>query len=97
MSDINVKPLGMRVLLKAVEEEQTIGGLEVPDTGDKKESRKGEVVALGTGVDKKGEKRDFVVEVGQKVLYRKFSGEEVEMSGEEYVIIEQKDVIAILD
>jgi chaperonin GroES len=87
----------MRVLLKAVEEDQTIGGLEVPDTGDKKESRKGEVVALGTGIDKEGNKREFMVEKGQKVLYRKFSGEDVELEGEEYVIIDEKDIVAILE
>lgn len=92
----NIKPIGTRVLLQVVEEEQKIGTLQIPDTGKENESRKAKVVALGSGVNSKGKKIDFSVKEGDVVIYRKYSGDEIEQNGVKYVVIEQSDIVAIV-
>lgn len=95
-STVNIVPLGDRVLLQPIEEEQKIGNLSVPETEKERESRKAKVIALGTGVDKKGKKVTFYVEADNVVLYRKYSGEDIEIDGVKYVIISQDDIVAIV-
>lgn len=92
----NIKPLGTRVLLQVVEEEQKIGSLQIPDTGKENESRKAKVLALGSGVNNKGKKVEFSVKVGDVVIYRKYSGDDIEQEGVKYVVIEQSDIVAIV-
>ena len=84
---MNIKPLADRVLiLPAPAEEKTIGGIIIPDTA-KEKPLQGEVVAIGNGT------KD---EVGDQVLYGKYSGTELEHDGKKYLIMRQSDVLAVL-
>ncbi|MBM3162487.1 MAG: co-chaperone GroES [Chlorobi bacterium] len=95
---MNLKPLADRVIVKpAPAEEKTKGGLFIPDTG-KEKPQYGEVVAVGPGkVADNGQVVDMQVTVGQKVLYGKYSGTEVNVEGEDYLIMRESDIFAILD
>ena len=95
---MNLKPLSDRVIVKpAPAEEMTKGGLYIPDTG-KEKPQYGEVVAVGPGkVADSGQVLEMQVEVGQKVLYGKYSGTEVAVEGEDYLIMRESDIFAILD
>ena len=91
-------PLGDRVVVKALEqEEKTRGGIVLPDTA-KEKPQEGEVVAVGEGrtLDS-GEKVSVSVEPGQKILFAKYAGTEVKLGDEELLILSEKDVLAILD
>ncbi|NTV61478.1 MAG: co-chaperone GroES [Chlorobiaceae bacterium] len=94
---MNLKPLADRVIVKpAPAEEKTKGGLYIPDTG-KEKPQYGEVVAVGTGkVADSGQVIEMQVNVGQKVLYGKYSGTEVTVEGEDYLIMRESDIFAIL-
>ena len=94
----NINPLFGNVLVKPLEaEEKTASGIILPDSA-KKESQIGTVMALGPGeVTPKGEKIPMVVKVGQKVMYKKWGGNEVKVGNEEWTIIEQKDILAVID
>jgi chaperonin GroES len=96
---LNIKPLGGRILVQPLEEEEvTESGLIIPDTADKEKPQQGVVVALGTGkVTEDGDEMDFRVEVGDKVLFKKYSPDEVEMGGEEYLVMDEDDVLAVID
>ena len=91
-----LKPLGDRIVVKAVEaEEVTKGGIVLPDTAQEK-PREGEVIAVGPGsVMETGAKAPMEVKVGDKVIYSKYGGIEVKIGGEEYVILKQNDILAI--
>jgi chaperonin GroES len=89
---MNIKPLSDRVLiLPAPAEEKTIGGIIIPDTA-KEKPLQGEVVAVGKGT----KDEEMVLKVGDKVLYGKYSGTELEYEGEKYLIMRQSDVLAVL-
>jgi len=93
---LNLKPLGDRLIVKAIEEEQTTAsGLVLPDTAKEKPQR-GEVVAVGDGAwDEDGEKRiPLDVAVGDKVLYSKYGGTEIKVDGEELLVLRESDVLA---
>ncbi len=91
-----LKPLADRVVVKPIQaEEKTKGGIVLPDTA-KDKPQEGEVVAVGTGrVLDNGTKLAPEVKVGDKVVYSKYSGSEVKIDGEEYLIIRESDVLAI--
>lgn len=93
-----LKPLGNRVLVKRLEPEEKIkGGIILPDTAKKKQET-ASVVAIGTGKkDKKGNLIPFPVRVGDKILMEKYSGQEVTIDGEDYVILRADDIIAIVE
>lgn len=91
-----IYPMGTRVLLETVEEEQMIGSLHIPETEKNNESKKAKVVRLGDGVNSKGKKIDFRTKLNDIVLYKKYSGEDVDVNGVKYVIIEESDIIAIV-
>ena len=92
MSTINIKPLADRVLIEpAAAETQTSSGLYIPDTA-KEKPQKGTVVAVGNG--KKDE--PLTVKVGDTVLYGKYSGTELSVEGNEYLIMRESDIFAIL-
>ncbi|MBM3463334.1 MAG: co-chaperone GroES [Armatimonadetes bacterium] len=95
---LNLRPLGDRVILKALpSEEKTRGGVILPDTA-KEKPQQGEVVAVGTGkVLENGDKVPMEVKEGQKVLYGKYSGTEVKIEGEEYLIVKESEILAILE
>jgi chaperonin GroES len=92
-----IKPLADRVVVKALEEaEQKRGGLYIPDTAKEKPSQ-GEVVAVGPGkISDDGTRLDMEVKVGDKVLYGKYSGTDVTLDGDEYLILRESDVLAII-
>lgn len=95
---IIIKPLFGNILIKPLEtEEKTASGIILPDTA-KKESQTGTVMAIGPGeVTPKGEKIPMNVKVGQKVMYKKWGGNEVKVNNEEWTIVEQKDILAIIE
>ncbi|HOX54571.1 MAG: co-chaperone GroES [Candidatus Omnitrophica bacterium] len=95
---MDIKPLGDRVLIKQLEaEEKTKGGIVLPDTA-KEKPQEGKVIAVGPGkVLESGKIQEPGVKVGDKVLYGKYSGTEVSTkSGEEYIIIKEEDILAII-
>jgi len=95
---MKLKPLHDRVLVKRIEEkeEQIRGGIVVPDTA-KEKPQEGEVVAVGDGkVLESGEKLKMAVKKGDRVLFGKYSGSEVKLDDEEYLIMREDDVLGIL-
>lgn len=90
------KPLADRVILKPVQaEEMTKGGIVLPDTA-KDKPQEGEVVAVGPGrILDNGTKVASELKVGDRVIYSKYSGSEVKIEGEEYLIIRESDVLAV--
>lgn len=89
---MKIQPLADRVLVKpAPAEEKTIGGIIIPDTA-KEKPLQGEVLAAGKGT----KDEEMVLKAGDTVLYGKYSGTEVELDGEKYLIMRQSDVLAIL-
>ncbi len=96
---MTLKPLGDRLIVKAVEEEQTTAsGLVLPDTA-KEKPQKGEVVATGDGRwDDEGDKRiPLDVSVGDQVLYSKYGGTEIKIDGEDLLVLRESDVLAIVE
>jgi chaperonin GroES len=94
----NFRPLGDRVLVKRVkEEEKTKGGIIIPDTA-KEKPQEGEVVAVGPGArDEDGERIKMDLEVGDRILFGKWSGTEVTVDGEELLIMKESDVMGVLE
>jgi chaperonin GroES len=91
------RPLHDRVLVKRVEEEQkTKGGIIIPDTA-KEKPQQGEVIAVGPGRFEKDKRVPMDVKVGDKVLYGKYSGTEVTIDNEQYLILRESDVLAIVN
>ncbi len=88
---MNIKPLADRVIVKAAEAEEKIGGIIIPDTA-KEKPLKGEVVAVGSGT----KDEEMVLHVGDHVLYGKYAGTEIEIDTEKYLIMRQSDILAIL-
>ena len=93
-----IKPLNDRILVKPIEqEEEKVGGIIIPDTA-KEKPQEGEVVAVGPGkILENGERQALSVAVGNKVLYGKYASTEVKYGGEEYLIMREDDVLAILE
>jgi chaperonin GroES len=95
---MKVKPLGDRVLVKRIEEEEVVkGGVIIPDTA-KEKPLQGEIIAVGKG--KYGDDNELIpleVKKGDKVLFGKFSGNEITIEGEELLIMREDDILAILE
>ncbi len=95
-TDIKVKPLADRVVVKALEETESMrGGLYIPDTA-KEKPQQGEVVAVGPGKVEDGKRVEMELKVGDRVLYGKYSGTEVTVDGEQYLILRESDVLAVV-
>ena len=94
---MNIKPLGDRVIIEAMEpEEKKQGGIIILDTA-KEKPQEGEVVAVGPGkVNEAGNKVAMEVKKGDKVLYGKYSGTDVTVDGNEYLIMRESDILAII-
>ena len=89
---MNIKPLADRVLVKPMPaEEKTVGGIIIPDTA-KEKPLQGTVLATGNGT----KDEEMVLKEGDNVLYGKYSGTEVELDGEKYLIMRQSDVLAVM-
>ncbi len=93
-----IKPLADRILVKPIEqEEEKIGGIIIPDTA-KEKPQEGEVVAIGPGrMLENGQRQAPSVAVGNKILYGKYAGTEVKYQGENYLIMREDDVLAIIE
>jgi chaperonin GroES len=98
MAKINVKPLFDNVLVKPLEAEEKLpSGIILPDSA-KEKPQMGEIMAVGTGgVDEKGNAIKMVVKVGQKVMYKKWGGNEIKVNGQEWMLVEQKDILAVIE
>jgi len=95
---MNVRPLRDRVLVKRVEEqEQRIGGIIIPDTA-KEKPLQAKVIAVGSGrVNDEGERFPLDVKAGDYVLIGKYSGSEVKLDGEEYVIVREEEILGVAE
>ena len=95
---MKLRPLGDRVLVKRVEEEEkTAGGIIIPDTA-KEKPQKGEVVAVGNGkILEDGSVRKMSVKKGDKVLFSKYAGNEVKLDGDEVMIMREDEILAIIE
>lgn len=92
MSKLNIKPLADRVLVEPLEAEtKTASGIIIPDTA-KEKPQKGNVVAVGAGT----KENPITVRVGQTVLYGKYSGTELKLEGNDYLIMRESDILAIV-
>jgi len=95
---MRLKPLGDRILVKRIEEEEVKkGGIIIPDTA-KEKPIEGEVVAVGPGrILDNGQRQPMEVKEGNKILFGKYSGTEVKIEGEEYLIMREDDVLGIYE
>ena len=95
---VALKPLDDRVVVRALEAEQTTqSGLVIPDTA-KEKPQEGEVMAVGPGrISDQGERIALDVSVGDKVVYSKYGGTEVKLDGEEYLILSARDILAVVE
>ena len=92
-----LKPLTDKVIVQKLEpEEKTSGGIIIPDSA-KEKPQEGKVIAVGPGaVDDKGQRKPMDVKEGEHVLFAKYSGTEVKLDGEEYLILSERDILAIV-
>jgi len=92
---MNLKPLGDRVIVEIVEEDEvTVSGIVLPDSAKEKPQR-GKVLAVGSGRWENGTRIALEVEVGDEVLYSKYGGTEVKADGDEYLILRESDILAV--
>jgi chaperonin GroES len=97
MSEIEIRPLGDRVVVRATEQaKQSPGGIIVPETA-KEKPQEGVVIAIGPG--RRNDKGDVIplgLRVGNRIIYSKYSGSEIKLDGNEYLIVSEKDVLAVV-
>jgi len=95
---MKLKPLGDHIVVKPLEEEEVKkGGIIIPDTAKEKPS-KGEVIAVGPGkVLDNGKRKEMEVKVGDKIIYSKYGGNEIKIGDEEYLIMNEEDVLAVIE
>lgn len=95
---MNIRPLHDRVLVRRVERDnKSTGGIVIPDTASEKPTE-GEVIATGSGrILDSGEVRVLDVKAGDRILFATYSGTEVKLNGEEYLVMREDDVMAVID
>ncbi|MCL5037062.1 MAG: co-chaperone GroES [Chloroflexi bacterium] len=95
---LNLRPLGERIIIRPLQQEEvTKGGIIIPDTA-KEKPMQGEVMAVGTGrMLEDGKVIPLEVKAGDKVLYGKYAGTEVKLEGEEYLIVKESEILAIIN
>jgi chaperonin GroES len=96
---MKLRPLGDRIVVKVLEsEEHTKSGIVIPDTA-KEKPQKADVLAIGTGKfsEQTGQRIPLDVKVGDTVVFAKYGGTEIKLDGDEYLILSERDVLAILD
>jgi chaperonin GroES len=94
---MNVRPLHDRIVIRRIEEKETVkGGIIIPDTA-KEKPQEGEVIAVGKGKREKGELVPLDVKVGDRILFGKYSGTEIKLEGEEYLIIREDEVLGVIE
>jgi chaperonin GroES len=97
-TEMKVRPLYDRILVRRVaEEEKTKGGIIIPDTAKEKPSE-GEVVAVGSGkVNEKGQLRPLDVKAGDRILFGKYSGNEIKLEGVEHIILREDEILGVVE
>lgn len=94
---IMLKPLSNRVVVEAIKEE-TKGGIILPETADKEKAEKGRVIATGPGkLLENGSRTPMEVKVGDKVMFKKYSPDEIKVEGKEYLVLEESDIMGIIE
>ncbi len=95
---MRLKPLGDRVVVRVIEEEErTSSGIVLPDTA-KEKPQQGEIIAVGTGKTlESGEKVALEVQTGDRIIFSKYAGTEVKLQAEEYLILRESDILAIVE
>ena len=94
---MNIKPLGDRVLVEAIEAKDTVkGGIYIPDSA-KEKPQEAKVIAVGPGKMDEGKRVPLEVKVGDHVLITKYGGTEITYNDEKYIILREEDIIAIID
>ena len=95
---VNITPLHDRVLVRRLEEKETVkGGIMIPDTA-KEKPQEGEVIAVGAGkLNEKGDRIPLDVKAGDRILFGKYSGSEIKLDGNEYLIMREDEVLGVLD
>jgi chaperonin GroES len=98
MAELKLRPLGDRVWVEPIEQEETTAsGIILPETA-KEKPQEGKVLAVGAGVrDDKGERQPLDVKVGDRVLFAKYAGTEVKHEGTKYLIMRESDILAIVE
>lgn len=96
---MKLKPLNDNVIVKPItQDEVTKSGIVLPDTIDKERPEKGEVMAIGEGkLLENGQRATMSVKIGDKVMFKKYSPDEIKVDDEEYLVISQNDILAILE
>jgi len=96
---MNIKPLGDKIVLKPVsEEEKTKSGIILPDTIEKEKPEQGEVIAVGPGkLLENGSRAIMELKIGDKVLFKKYSPDEFEIGDEKFLIVSQEDILGIIE
>ena len=94
----SVKPLGDRVIIQELSAEETRGGIIIPDTANKEKPQQGTVIAVGPGriSETSGDRIAPEVKKGDTVLFGKYSGTEVEIDGQDLLILEEKNILAVI-
>lgn len=99
MSKLKLRPLGNHIVVKPIKEERiTKAGIVLPDTAEEEKPEKGEVIAVGKGkILDEGKHRPLEIKVGDKIIFKKYSPDEIKIDDQEYLILEEDDVLAIID
>jgi len=94
---MDIRPLHDRILVKRIEEQETVrGGIIIPDTA-KEKPQQGEVMAVGNGkLLESGERVPLDVQVGDRILFAKYSGSDIKVEGDEYLIVREDDILGVL-
>lgn len=95
---VKIQPIGGNILVEALSDEsKTASGIVLPDTVDKEKPQKGKVIAVGTGkIAEDGKKIPFNVKIGDTIIFKKYSPDEVEIDNKEYLIMSEEDILAIV-
>lgn len=96
MSDIGIRPLSDKIVVKRLDEKITEGGIVIPETVGNK-SQKGIVVAVGPGKNEDGKIQKLSLNQNDNIIFNKYSGTEITVKGKDYLIIKEEDVLAIID
>ena len=97
--DFRIRPLADRVVVKPQEkEERTRGGIFLPDTASKEKPQEGTIMAVGEGkLDDNGKRTPVAVKAGDRVLFAKYAGTEVKIEDDDYLILAEKDILAVVN
>ncbi|MFH1426935.1 MAG: co-chaperone GroES [Patescibacteria group bacterium] len=96
---MNIRPLGDKIIVKPIEKENiTKSGIIIPDTADKERPEQGEVIAIGPGkILDNGQRAEMNVQIGNKVLFKKYSPDEFKLEDEELLVLSEGDIIGVIE